>query len=330
MAQTVEEARKLVEAVTSGFWQGKVPCWQMCHCSEAIKNECPAARHTSFPCWEIEGTYCKLSTDGSSGKDISICRQCRVYKRWGQNRPIDLKLFGKGIDSFLRSLEEKTGEVLPGESAPFPGESKSPGLKEQAFSNILRRRHEMYVTMLDEIIDKRNGNGGSLTEILKDIQDECDWLPVEALDHVSKRLELPSTKVYRKAIFGKGLSIIPRDRHRLVGNVCVVALLMYYLDFLRHDLCGKCFPCREGMHQMYYIVADIARGEGDEASLDLLKEAAQWVAQLSACNQGTIAANIVLTTLSDFRDQFEIHLNGQKCPAGVCALSLGEAVTPLD
>jgi len=307
---------------TPDFWQGKIPCWEMCHCSQAMKSECPAPKYPSHPCWEIEGTYCKLTADGTSGRDISICKRCRVYKRWGQNKPIELKLPGKGIDSFRRFLKEKTEEVLPWESTPFPEELEPPMSKEQAFSNILRRRHEMYQTRLDErldeIIDKRNSEGGALTKVLRDIQDAYDWLPVEALEHVSERLEIPSTKVYRTAILGKGLSVIPRDRHRVEGAVCILDLLKYYLDFLRHDLCGKCLPCREGMHQMYYIVEDISRGEGDDASLDLLKEVADWVAELSACNQGTIVANIVLTTLSDYRDQFEAHLIGHKCPTGVC------------
>ena len=69
---------------------------------------------------------------------------------------------------------------------------------------------------------------------------------------------------------------------------------------------------------MYNIVADITQGEGDEASIELLREVAEWVAELSACNQGTIAANIVLTAVSDFREQFEAHVNGNNCPTGVC------------
>ena len=62
-----------------------------------IKNECPAATHQSLSCWEIEGTYCKLGRHGLSGIDTSICEVCRVYKRWGNGRLIEVKLFGQGI-----------------------------------------------------------------------------------------------------------------------------------------------------------------------------------------------------------------------------------------
>ena len=325
MIAKIEDVRGIEERESApDFWQGKTPCWEMCHCSEVIKSECPATKYPSLPCWEIEGTYCKLTDDGTSGKDISICRRCRVYKRWGENKPIELKLSGKGIDSFRRFLREKTEEVSREEPAPFPSESALLGSKEQAFVNISRRRHEMYVTKLDEIIDKRTEEGGSLTKVLNDIQAEYDWLPVDALEHVGERLEIPSSKVYRTAILGKGLSVIPRDRHRVEGSVCIVSLIKYYLDFLQHDLCGKCLPCREGMRQMYNIVADISQGEGDDASIDLLKETAEWVAELSACTQGTIAANVILTALGDYRDQFEEHVHEHKCTTGVCAFSAVE------
>ena len=96
---------------TPDFWQGKTACWEMCQCPEVIKNECPASKYRFLPCWEIEGTYCKLTADRTSGTDTSICQTCQVYKRWGRNEPIELRLFGKGIDSFYRYLEEKVKSV---------------------------------------------------------------------------------------------------------------------------------------------------------------------------------------------------------------------------
>ena len=87
-------------------WAGKAPCWEMCHCPTPIKEECPACHYATVPCWEIEGTYCKLDNYGATGRDTSICEVCRVYKRYGQNKPIELKLFGRGIDTSVRALEQ--------------------------------------------------------------------------------------------------------------------------------------------------------------------------------------------------------------------------------
>jgi hypothetical protein len=76
-------------------------CWEMCHCPEMIKRDCPATKYITTPCWEIEGTYCKLNDFGATGDDTSICYVCRVYKKYGNDNPIKLKLFGRGINNKL-------------------------------------------------------------------------------------------------------------------------------------------------------------------------------------------------------------------------------------
>jgi hypothetical protein len=83
------------------FWAGKTPCWQMTQCPPAIRDDCPASKYTSLPCWEIEGTYGKLRKRGNAvtGSDTSICETCRVYKKYGGGKSIELKLRGKGIDA---------------------------------------------------------------------------------------------------------------------------------------------------------------------------------------------------------------------------------------
>lgn len=96
--------RSLAEGLQN-FWAGKSSCWEMCHCPIMIREECPVSKYQFLPCWQIEGTYCKLDDFGESGSDVTICEVCRVYKRYGMNERIELKLFGRGIDSSLKSLE---------------------------------------------------------------------------------------------------------------------------------------------------------------------------------------------------------------------------------
>ncbi len=101
----IEEAKgKILAEPSLGFWEGKTPCWEMFRCPEAMRDECPAFKYRSLPCWEIEGTYCKRDDYGSTGQDTTICKVCRVYKRWGHGEPIEIKLFGRGIDTHLASL----------------------------------------------------------------------------------------------------------------------------------------------------------------------------------------------------------------------------------
>jgi len=91
------------------FWADKQPCWEKCHCPEMIRKECPTTSMQFVPCWEIEGTYCKLDDHGATGKDTSICEVCRVYKKYGNGEPIKIKVFGRGMDTKLRELEKISG-----------------------------------------------------------------------------------------------------------------------------------------------------------------------------------------------------------------------------
>lgn len=108
----IAEAKgKILHEPSTSLWEGKRPCWEMCQCPEMIRSECPAPKYQSFPCWEIEGTYCKLDDYGASGRDTSICQVCRVYKRWGENKPIKIRHFGKGIDTSFRLAEKLAKEA---------------------------------------------------------------------------------------------------------------------------------------------------------------------------------------------------------------------------
>lgn len=109
MAKIMEKtgtAAETKEGKEFRFWTGKEPCWELSHCTNMVKAECPAFKYQFLPCWEIEGTYCKLDDYGADGKDTSICEICRVYKTYGEGKPIQLKLLGRGINTSLSMLEK--------------------------------------------------------------------------------------------------------------------------------------------------------------------------------------------------------------------------------
>jgi hypothetical protein len=43
------------------------------------------------------------------GNDTSICEVCRVYKKYGSGKRIELKLLGKGINAATSSSQGKKG-----------------------------------------------------------------------------------------------------------------------------------------------------------------------------------------------------------------------------
>jgi NADH:ubiquinone oxidoreductase subunit F (NADH-binding)/(2Fe-2S) ferredoxin len=101
-------------------------------------------------------------------------------------------------------------------------------------------------------------------------------------------------------------------------NSCMVDVAKYFLKFLQDESCGKCVPCRIGIDRMLEIVTDITEGRSKPEQLDLLEDLGETVAQTALCGLGKTAPNPVLTTLRYFRPEYEAHINGKKCQAGVC------------
>jgi len=72
---------------------------------------------------------------------------------------------------------------------------------------------------VDEIIDKYPVKQGVLIQLLLDLQGEFNWIPKEAIQRISERLQIPLSQIYRVASFYKAMSLVPRGEH--VVNVCL-------------------------------------------------------------------------------------------------------------
>jgi NADH-quinone oxidoreductase subunit E len=83
----------------------------------------------------------------------------------------------------------------------------------------------MDIKKIDQIINKHRGKPNSLVQILLEIQSEYHWLPKEALDRVSKKLEVPLSQIMQIVTFHKTFSLIPKGRHEIqvcTGSACHV------------------------------------------------------------------------------------------------------------
>ena len=100
---------------------------------------------------------------------------------------------------------------------------------------------------------------------------------------------------------------------------CAVDVARFYMDFIAEESCGKCTPCREGTTRMLEILEDITEGRGDETSIPSLERLAHTAKRASLCALGQTSANPVLSSIKEFRDEYEAHVRDKKCPAGVCA-----------
>ena len=93
---------------------------------------------------------------------------------------------------------------------------------------------------IDKIIAKYQGDAGSLIQVLLEIQSENRWLPKEALEKVSKQLNVPLSRIHHIATFYKAFSLVPRGRHEIhvcMGTACHVRGAQRVLDRVQ-DLTG--------------------------------------------------------------------------------------------
>ena len=93
---------------------------------------------------------------------------------------------------------------------------------------------------IDQIIDNHGGSASSLIQVLLEIQSENHWLPKEALEKVSERLQVPLTRIQHIATFYKAFSLVPKGRHEIhicMGTACHVRGAKRILDTVQ-DLTG--------------------------------------------------------------------------------------------
>lgn len=78
---------------------------------------------------------------------------------------------------------------------------------------------------IDQIVEKYAGEEGVLIQLLLDVQKELNWVPKEAIQRVSERLQVPLSQIYRVASFYKSISLKPKGRHLVsvcLGTACQV------------------------------------------------------------------------------------------------------------
>jgi NADH-quinone oxidoreductase subunit F len=102
-------------------------------------------------------------------------------------------------------------------------------------------------------------------------------------------------------------------------DTCMVDMARYYVNFLAHESCGKCVPCREGLRQMLTILDRIAAGQGREGDIELLEELSEFMEMASLCALGKSAPNPVRSSIRYFRHEYEAHIREKRCPAGACS-----------
>ena len=129
--------------------------------------------------------------------------------------------------------------------------------------------------------------------------------------HLDLPLDFDSLKK-AGAMIGSGGLVVMDDK------TCMVEVARFFMNFTQNESCGKCVPCREGTRRMLSILERIVNGLGEDGDIELLLELADTISATALCGLGKTAALPVVSTIQNFRDEYEAHIYERRCPAGSC------------
>jgi NADH-quinone oxidoreductase subunit F len=178
------------------------------------------------------------------------------------------------------------------------GTEKSPGFKVFAVSGHVNRpgiyEAPLGITMR-ELLDYAGG--------VRDGGEVKFWLPggssVPML--TAEHLDVPMTYEDMAAagtMLGTGTPMI-FDR-----TVSVVKAVTRWLEFYKHESCGKCTPCREGTYWITGTLERFEHGHGTAAEVETLVEVCGQIMGRSFCALGDAAATPYPSALKYFREEF--------------------------
>jgi NADH-quinone oxidoreductase subunit E len=77
--------------------------------------------------------------------------------------------------------------------------------------------------LIEQIVDRYDGQTGMLIPMMQDLQTECGHLPPDRLRTLAKRLDLPVSRLYSIATFYSAFRLAPKGLHEVslcIGTVC--------------------------------------------------------------------------------------------------------------
>ena len=202
------------------------------------------------------------------------------------------------------------------------GTEKSPGTKVFALAGKIKKGGLVEVPMGMKINDIIYGIGGGIKNDreFKAVQmggPSGGCIPAKMCDTPVTYEDIPKTG----AIVGSGGMIVMDE------DTCMVDMARYFLNFTREESCGKCNYCRIGTKRLLELLTRITEGEGKDGDIELLEELASKIMQGSLCGLGQTAPNPVMSTIHNFRNEYEDHIYNHKCTAKSCKALISFEIT---
>lgn len=129
--------------------------------------------------------------------------------------------------------------------------------------------------------------------------------------HLDLPLDFDSLKQVGAMIGSGGLVVMDED-------TCMVSIARFFMNFTQEESCGKCVPCREGTHIMLELLDDIVENRATELTIESLLDLGDTIGATALCGLGKTAPNPVISTITQFKEEYLAHVVDGVCPTKQC------------
>ncbi|OGP50941.1 MAG: hypothetical protein A2Y79_10255 [Deltaproteobacteria bacterium RBG_13_43_22] len=104
-------------------------------------------------------------------------------------------------------------------------------------------------------------------------------------------------------------------------SLCMVEIAEYLIKFHYDESCGKCAPCRLGIQRLADLTTAIRCGRAPADAVAEMESLIVLMKQAPYCSFAGKVSHIILSVLSNFKEEFEAHIKEKRCPSGVCKIA---------
>ena len=109
---------------------------------------------------------------------------------------------------------------------------------------------------------------------------------------------------------GSSMPLIPAHQcEHLLMDFDIIRAMARISYFYKHESCGQCTPCREGMGWMWRVLSRMAEGRAHKREIDMLMEVTTQIEGHTICAFGDGAAWPVQGLLRHFRPEIERRIS---------------------
>ena len=138
-------------------------------------------------------------------------------------------------------------------------------------------------------------------------------VPIQTMAEAEATLMDYEGFVAQGSMLGSGGVIVFDD------SQCMVKQIARLARFYAHESCAQCTQCREGTAWTTRVLERIERGQGTMEDLDTLLSLSKNMTGTTICVLSDSCATPIVSGIQKFRDEFEAHIKGKRCPMGASA-----------